>query len=77
MRAVQAPASHISNVVTDVWLRKLEGRPHQRFISLDFRTQDWYTRVARASHKRLILLTLLKRRGNPSLSATPSKTLEK
>lgn len=41
-----------------------------RSIRLDFRAQDWYTRANRANVKPLILLILLKRRGNPSLSAT-------
>jgi hypothetical protein len=37
---------------------------------LDFGARSWYTRHARASVKSLILLSLVKRRGNPSLSAT-------
>jgi hypothetical protein len=40
-----------------------------RSTGLDFRAQHWYTRTNRASVKSLILLTLLKRCGNPSLSA--------
>lgn len=36
---------------------------------VDFGTQDWYTRPHRVANKCLILLSLLKLRGNPSLSA--------
>jgi hypothetical protein len=39
------------------------------FYRLDFGARSWYTRRARASVKPLILLSLVKRRGNPSLSA--------
>ena len=45
-----------------------------RSTRLDFRAQDWYTRANRANVKPLILLILLKRRGNPSLSPLPFKT---
>ncbi|SIN99192.1 hypothetical protein SAMN05443247_01241 [Bradyrhizobium erythrophlei] len=38
--------------------------------SVDFGTQDWYTKRPRANNKCLILLSFWKRRGNPSLSAT-------
>ena len=37
---------------------------------LDFGAQRWYTGHLRVNDKPLILLTLLKLRGNPSLSAT-------
>jgi hypothetical protein len=40
------------------------------FYRLDFGARSWYTRRTRASVKPLILLSLVKRRGNPSLSAT-------
>jgi hypothetical protein len=36
---------------------------------VDFGTRDWYTQRIRANYKPLILLWLLRRRGNPSLSA--------
>jgi hypothetical protein len=44
----------------------VNGKP---CIWLDFGAQYWYTRSDRVNIKPLILLTLLKRRGNPSLSA--------
>jgi hypothetical protein len=39
--------------------------------SVDFGTQDWYTRHLRANGKSLILLRLLKLSGNPSLRSGP------
>ena len=50
-------------------------RSQRQFISLDIGALDWYTRRDRACDKPLILLISLALRGNPSLSATPTKYL--
>jgi len=62
------------------WVADSPANPNRIFARwverywLDVGAQDWYTRRVRSSNKPLILLYLLKLRGNPSLSTAPSDT---